>query len=1192
MNRASQFIAYLLAIASFVAVANTSSRAVAQPGGGMGNFPTSSQSMFGKKKDMRDVSGPSLSATDEPVAEIRIVGNTTIPTSHILNQLQSRVGRPFDPALVQKDQRRLLSKGWFVDVQPSYEQSPKGRVLIFKVIERPIVRYVEYLGNSEIRTKKISKETDLKVGGPVDPYAVQEAKRKITELYHRNGFNNVQVSILEGDKPTDHGIVFVIHEGQAQKIWKVEFIGNEFVSESRLRTKIDSKPPTLMIFKGYVDRDQIDSDVKKLTEYYRSFGYFDAKIGRELIFDDKNKWVTLRFVVHEGKRYQVESVAFIGNRLFSSKSLTSGVEMKPDPTDRTAVDRVYHFFRPLAPGPQPFEQARMNADVAWLKELYGSQGYIFADVEAEPIYLEEPGKLKLMYHIEEGKRWRVGNIYVHINGDNPHTKIQTALNRLSFQSGQIADVRELRASERRLQASGLFLTDPVRGVSPKITYTLPGSNDSEMASRKKGSGFRGQSPDETPQRVNDAWATTPSAAVDGPALIAPPSAEPSLQAPPVPTYKVAPPANFVPGDDAADIHIYLESQPEIASVNVTASSDQQISAPGGRSASGASTPQAYEVRRPPYDEPADAVAQSNQGWSSGTSYPQSQYAYQQPTQQVTQQQNAPSNQNTYQRFTVRTQSPYQAATTPSYAPPATATQAVYNTSGQYTAQPAAVTPYNQYGSTAYGGQTVGATGPDTVAAGTTKYPVQQTAITEPQLPPTQPTTVTAPVATPPFAAPPVPTAETLPPPSYPAPQYAPAPQPVPQYAPAPAYGAPPAGPPPQMLPPNPNITPIAPPPGTGPATGPVDPFTPTQMFNDPAVDMDVVLSEAQTGRLMLGVAVNSDAGLVGQILLDEQNFDWTRPPTSWDDFVSGRAWRGAGQRFRLEAAPGTQVQRYLASFTEPNLMDSQVSLGLSGSYFTRKYRDWDEERAGGRVSLGYQWVENDLSTAVAYRGENVVISNPANPAPPELTETVGSNTIHGFKWTVANDTRDSAFLATEGHFLQLELEEVVGSFQYPRAIVDARQYFLLAERPDHSGRHVLTASTRVGFTGNDTPVFENFFAGGFSTLRGFEFRGASPVDAATHVQVGGQFEWLNTLEYLFPLSADDMIHGVAFVDFGTVEQNVAIHSQDFRVAPGLGLRITVPAMGPAPIALDFAFPVAKADTDNTQVFSFNIGLQR
>ena len=44
--------------------------------------------------------------------------------------------------------------------------------------------------------------------------------------------------------------------------------------------------------------------------------------------------------------------------------------------------------------------------------------------------------------------------------------------------------------------------------------------------------------------------------------------------------------------------------------------------------------------------------------------------------------------------------------------------------------------------------------------------------------------------------------------------------------------------------------------------------------------------------------------------------------------------------------------------------------------------------------------------------------------------------------------------------------------------------------------------------------------------------------------------------------------------------------------PGFGLRITVPAMGPAPIALDFAWPINKADGDDTQVFSFFMGFTR
>ena len=170
---------------------------------------------------------------------------------------------------------------------------------------------------------------------------------------------------------------------------------------------------------------------------------------------------------------------------------------------------------------------------------------------------------------------------------------------------------------------------------------------------------------------------------------------------------------------------------------------------------------------------------------------------------------------------------------------------------------------------------------------------------------------------------------------------------------------------------------------------------------------------------MLGVAVNSDAGLVGQILLDEQNFDWTRFPTSWDDFVSGRAGAAAASDSAWKRRPAPKCSAIWSASPNRICWIRRSALGLSGSFFDRRYRDWDEQRVGGRVSLGYQWIENDLSTPIAYRGENVKISNPSTTRIPELDEVVGDNALHGFKWTIANDTRDSAFLATEGHFLQI-----------------------------------------------------------------------------------------------------------------------------------------------------------------------------
>jgi outer membrane protein insertion porin family len=368
------------------------------------------------------------------------------------------------------------------------------------------------------------------------------------------------------------------------------------------------------------------------------------------------------------------------------------------------------------------------------------------------------------------------------------------------------------------------------------------------------------------------------------------------------------------------------------------------------------------------------------------------------------------------------------------------------------------------------------------------------------------------------------------------------------------------------------------------------PEQPVQVFpgNEPYVVVDVDAEETQTGRLMIGAGVNSNAGLVGNIVIDEQNFDLFRLPRSWDDIRNGTAFRGAGQRFRLEAAPGTQLQRYTATFQEPYLFDTRIGLSTSASYYTRYFYDWAEGRVGGRVGLGYQFAfAPDLSVNAGFRGESVDIYN-GRAGVPAIQNMLGTNAVYGFSGGIIHDTRDSPFLPTQGHLATFEFEQVIGTFVYPRGILEGRQYFLLNERPDGSGRHVLSIGSVLGMSGPDTPAYDNFFAGGYNTLRGFMFRGASPRQNGA--VIGGPFEWLNTVEYLFPITADDTLRGVVFTDFGTVESSVTINQM--RVAPGFGLRITLPAMGPAPIALDFAVPVVYAQDDSQQLFSFFVGFAR
>ena len=150
---------------------------------------------------------------------------------------------------------------------------------------------------------------------------------------------------------------------------------------------------------------------------------------------------------------------------------------------------------------------------------------------------------------------------------------------------------------------------------------------------------------------------------------------------------------------------------------------------------------------------------------------------------------------------------------------------------------------------------------------------------------------------------------------------------------------------------------------------------------------------------------------------------------------------------------------------------------------------------------------------------------------PQLTASVGQHNLYSGRLALTHDTRDIPFAPTEGHMLELSYEQVFGSFDYPRVEADYRRFFLVMERPDGSGRHVLSYQFRLGITGSQTPVFENFFAGGYSTIRGFDFRGANPVEAG--VSVGGEFQFLGSVEYQFPLTADGVFVqwiGLQFVD--------------------------------------------------------------
>jgi outer membrane protein insertion porin family len=400
------------------------------------------------------------------------------------------------------------------------------------------------------------------------------------------------------------------------------------------------------------------------------------------------------------------------------------------------------------------------------------------------------------------------------------------------------------------------------------------------------------------------------------------------------------------------------------------------------------------------------------------------------------------------------------------------------------------------------------------------------------------------------------------------------------------------------------VPPGAVPPGGTPSTPPIGANEPPGMFpsipglnaNDVGPDRqdpfpgrafaDIVTSveEAPTGRFMLGIGASSWQGLTGNLTIIERNFDLFNLPTSWNDIVSRNAFRGGGQTFQLELMPGTLINRFQLSIKEPYLFDLPIGAGAAGYLFQRVYPNWTESRGGGRFSLGRQF--GTLTYAdLALRVEDVDFYGYRSPAPADYLAAAGHTTLATIRPSIRFDNRNAPFMTNKGQYLELSFEQGWGSFTYPKFEIEGRNYFTTGSRPDGSGKRILTLRGHFGVTGRDTPVYERFFAGNFGSLRGFQYRGVGPRDLGQNI--GGIMEALGSVEFQFPLSANDMFHQVIFCDFGTVEADYTF--TNFRASVGTGLRMVMPALGPLPLCFDLAFPVEKAQGDRVQYFNFTIG---
>lgn len=366
---------------------------------------------------------------------------------------------------------------------------------------------------------------------------------------------------------------------------------------------------------------------------------------------------------------------------------------------------------------------------------------------------------------------------------------------------------------------------------------------------------------------------------------------------------------------------------------------------------------------------------------------------------------------------------------------------------------------------------------------------------------------------------------------------------------------------------------------------------PTSVAGDPnRLDARVDIKEGLTGMWNPGVGVGSDSGVIGHLVFQQRNFDITDTPDSFGDFIRMKAFRGAGQTFRIALEPGTEVSQYSVSFTEPYFRDKPTSLDAVGSFYERERESYDEERM--KAYLGFeQRREGKWRRSIGFRAENVDVGGLEPDAPKEIMDVKGGNALLGVRVGLGRDMTDDKYNPSDGYTFDTGYEQVGGDHTFG-LLNGAYIRYMTLHRDLLDRKTILATKLRVGTTVGDTPPFEKFYGGGTGTygLRGFEYRGVSTRGLQTGVPtpkrkdpVGSDWIFLANTEVAVPIVGENL-SWLFFVDSGLID------SGGYRAAIGTGVQILIPQwFGPVPMRFELAAPFMKEDEDDTQVFSFSVG---
>lgn len=355
--------------------------------------------------------------------------------------------------------------------------------------------------------------------------------------------------------------------------------------------------------------------------------------------------------------------------------------------------------------------------------------------------------------------------------------------------------------------------------------------------------------------------------------------------------------------------------------------------------------------------------------------------------------------------------------------------------------------------------------------------------------------------------------------------------------------------------------------------------TPKVPGTDDQVDIQVTVEERPAGQFQTGFGYSQTSGLIFSGQIRQNNF------------------LGSGKQVSAGVNVSDIYKTLSLSYLNPYYTEDGVSRGFNLSYSTynqssANISDYSTEQASLGVVFGIPVTEVDYFRFGANVDRTHINTGPETPQDilDFLAENGSRYTTYRLTSDLVHDTRNSYFNPTAGNLQRIGVEFATpgSNVEYYKVHLQTENYWPLTDKYTFSLGGQLGYGDGYGKT-TGLPFFENFYAGGPRSVRGYKDNTLGPRDQFNN-PIGGSVKVVGSAELLFPVPflgkvADSRMSW--FVDFGQVYNGVDnFDLNKLRYTTGIGATWQAPV---GPITISVAYPLNDKPGDETETIQFVFG---